>query len=243
MAIIEPATAENQGITWHVENESGEASINGIGLMTAIEPGTVTVVATAQDGSNISGSMQITISSDKVMVSTVKVNNEVGETELPVGKRVQFLVDILPLDATKKEVIWRVIDITGDAGITQDGLFVGIESGTVDVVAIALDGSGKRDTLGITIANDWQTGLNGSGFSDLLLYPNPSTGLVKIVPGDLEVTMVEVIGLGGVLIEEIIPNTGMEIFEIDLTHRSAGTYFLRIRSVDEEIMKKVLILD
>jgi hypothetical protein len=55
--------------------------------------------------------------------------------------------------------------------------------------------------------------------------------------------MVEVIGLGGVIIEEIIPDRGKEIVEINLTNRSAGTYFLRIRSVDEEIMKKVLILD
>ncbi len=90
--------------------------------MTATRPGIVLVVARAMDESGVSDSMQILISTEKVMVSSVKAYNEDGISELPVGEQLQFSVDILPVDATNKEVVWMVNDITGDADISQDGL-------------------------------------------------------------------------------------------------------------------------
>jgi len=57
-----PANATNQTVAWSVENETGSAEISADGLLTAIDNGTVTVRATATDGSNVYGELQITIS-------------------------------------------------------------------------------------------------------------------------------------------------------------------------------------
>ncbi|HRC81864.1 MAG TPA: S-layer homology domain-containing protein, partial [Sedimentibacter sp.] len=60
-AIVEPQNASNKSVTWSVDDES-IATIDQNGLLTAVVNGTVTVTATAKDGSGKAGSIEITIS-------------------------------------------------------------------------------------------------------------------------------------------------------------------------------------
>lgn len=58
-----PVLAKDKEVTWSVETLStGVATISATGLLTATTNGTVTVKATAKDGSNVVGSKVITIS-------------------------------------------------------------------------------------------------------------------------------------------------------------------------------------
>ncbi|MFD0675775.1 MULTISPECIES: Ig-like domain-containing protein [unclassified Paenibacillus] len=57
-----PAEAANKNVVWTVENGTGSATISSTGLLRAISNGTVTVKATAQDGSGVTGQCVITIS-------------------------------------------------------------------------------------------------------------------------------------------------------------------------------------
>lgn len=57
-----PAIATNKAITWSVVAGTGTASISADGLLTALTNGTVTAVATANDGSGTVGSSVITLS-------------------------------------------------------------------------------------------------------------------------------------------------------------------------------------
>ncbi|MBN2482269.1 MAG: Ig-like domain-containing protein, partial [Bacteroidales bacterium] len=52
-ASVVPENATNKTVTWLVENGTGEATISQTGLLTAINDGTVTVKATANDGSEV----------------------------------------------------------------------------------------------------------------------------------------------------------------------------------------------
>jgi|GEM_PF-633553 len=61
-AQIVPVDASLQTVTWSVENGTGSATISAGGLLTAVSNGTVTVRATANDGSGVSGSNEITLS-------------------------------------------------------------------------------------------------------------------------------------------------------------------------------------
>jgi uncharacterized protein YjdB len=47
--------------------------------------------------------------------------------------------------------VWSIAHITGSAQIGADGLVKALESGTVEVIAAAQDGSGVADTLELTI--------------------------------------------------------------------------------------------
>jgi uncharacterized protein (TIGR02145 family) len=66
-AHIDPHDATNSVVTWSVFAGTGLATINGTGLLTAINNGTVTVRATANDGSNVYGELEITISNQTVV--------------------------------------------------------------------------------------------------------------------------------------------------------------------------------
>ncbi len=60
-ATVLPEDAIDKTVTWSVANGTGEASISVDGILTAISDGTVTVKATSNDGSNVTGSMVITL--------------------------------------------------------------------------------------------------------------------------------------------------------------------------------------
>jgi uncharacterized protein YjdB len=69
-AIISPSDATNKTVAWSIQNGTGQASISTSGSVTAISNGTVTAMATANDGSGVYGTFIITISVVVVPVTT-----------------------------------------------------------------------------------------------------------------------------------------------------------------------------
>lgn len=65
-ATVSPENATDKTITWSIQNGTGQASISANGLLTAIANGTVTAVAAANDGSGISGALEISISNNNL---------------------------------------------------------------------------------------------------------------------------------------------------------------------------------
>lgn len=61
IATVLPTNATDSTVTWSVVNETGSATISVGGLLSATGAGTVTVVATANDASGVTGSIQITV--------------------------------------------------------------------------------------------------------------------------------------------------------------------------------------
>lgn len=61
-AQVSPSDATNPAVTWSVENGTGSATINEMGLLTAVSNGTVTVKATANDNSGVVGTKTVDIS-------------------------------------------------------------------------------------------------------------------------------------------------------------------------------------
>ncbi|GAB6173359.1 hypothetical protein JCM15765_28370 [Paradesulfitobacterium aromaticivorans] len=61
-AAVSPANASNSSVTWSVTPGSGNATIDSSsGLLTGTGVGTVTAKATANDGSGVSGTLQVTV--------------------------------------------------------------------------------------------------------------------------------------------------------------------------------------
>jgi len=88
-AEVLPLNATLQGVFWSVTNGTGSATINSQGLLTAVLDGTVTVTATAKDGSGISASMEVTIDqtvgiSDK-SANTVKIYPNPAQNNLYIS--------------------------------------------------------------------------------------------------------------------------------------------------------------
>jgi uncharacterized protein YjdB len=74
IAEVLPANADNKEVTWSIRtnqddgNETGYALISEEGVLRAITNGTVTVIATANDGSNVSGELVINMSNQHVIL-------------------------------------------------------------------------------------------------------------------------------------------------------------------------------
>ena len=86
-------------------------------------------------------------------VSGIQVSAEGDSTQVMTGSDLQFSAAIYPEFATHPEVAWMVINGSGTATISPEGLLRAGLPGEVQVVASALDGSGEADTLAMTISD------------------------------------------------------------------------------------------
>ena len=152
-ALVLPANATDKTFAWSVANGTGEASISSSGLLTAVSNGSVTVIATALDGSGVSGTLAISISGQIVPVTGITVTGEGGATAIfSDDGTLQLAASVLPLNATDNTVTWSIENGTGNATIDASGLVKALDNGTVTAMATANDGSGVSGTLEITIS-------------------------------------------------------------------------------------------
>ncbi|MCK5068195.1 MAG: Ig-like domain-containing protein, partial [Bacteroidales bacterium] len=96
--------------------------------------------------------LALTITEPAVPVTSITVTAAGGVTEIVVGNTLQYSATVLPVDASNLSVAWSVVIGTGSASISLEGLLTGGLPGRVDVIAMAMDGTGMGDTLALTIA-------------------------------------------------------------------------------------------
>jgi len=252
LADILPANAGDKSVTWEVTPTAispGEATISSTGLITAISDGKVKVTATANDGSGIVGKKYVIISNQTaadVLVTELTVLGENGNEINVNGGTLQMLVDVLPTNATNKDVSWSVKLIdgnTGNATISADGILTAISDGKVRVVAKANDGSGIVDRQTITIAN--QTGQLGKTLSvvdnvedKVEIFSNSKSIYIK-TSQQLNNVNVELYNINGKMVLDTHFDTIISKQEIKTNHNN-GIYILRVITEDGSIVKKII---
>ena len=143
-AEVYPANAD-QNVTWK-SSSAKIATVDQTGKVTCLKAGTVTITATAKDGSGKKASFQITV------VKLMKDLSIEGGI-IAGGKSLTLKSVITPIDTTNKKLTWSVS--ANDAGIK-------ISSGklttkavkepvTVTVTATANDGSGVKAACDVTV--------------------------------------------------------------------------------------------
>lgn len=149
-----PANATNQSVTWSIIAGAAYATISSSGLVTAVNNGTITVQAMARDGSGISGTININISNQKKLVTDISVSGAGGSTAITTnGGTLQLTATVMPSDASNKNVIWSLVNESGEATISASGLVTAVANGTVIARASATDGSGISQVFTINITN------------------------------------------------------------------------------------------
>ncbi|NVO03773.1 MAG: Ig-like domain-containing protein [Bacteroidetes bacterium] len=230
-AAILPVNATDQTVTWSVINGTGQATIDGAGLLTAVADGIVTVKATANDGSGVFGTLDITISNQTVLVSGITVTGALGATTITTNAgTLQMSAAVLPVNATNQTYTWSVTNGTGQGTINATGLLTAVADGIVTVKATANDGSGVFGTLDITITN--QIVPSSLMFYEPFSYPVGDTlnlhGWTQVNTGDqIYVTP------GSLSYNGLAASTGQKIsfsgtgrdFQKTFTSQSAGTVY------------------
>ena len=109
-ATVLPAEATDPTYTWSVTNGTGEATIDANGLLTAIADGTITVTATANDGSGVSGDVIITVSNQIVLGIDQSNTSHIVAYPNPAKSHLYINTDlaielILIMDLTGKKIL------------------------------------------------------------------------------------------------------------------------------------------
>jgi len=232
---VAPDDADDTTVTWSVDNGTGTASIDQQGVLTGESAGTVTVVATANDGSDVTGSLEVTIWGEDV--ANIEVLSENPGDSVSIDESLQMYAEVTPEDAADKTVTWSVENGTGEATIDQQGLLTPQAVGMVTVVATANDGSGVEGTLEVKIYEE-VTGIDEPLASKVQVYPNPSNGEFYIKMDRKQRVDYEVYNVMGALVKSgtLEPNSTLIINSFD-----SGIYYLKIETEDGKAVKKLIV--
>jgi len=102
-ATVLPANADDATYTWSVSNQSGSASIDANGILTAITDGTVIVTASANDASGEVGMTTITISNQSLSVNESNLSSQISIYPNPVQN--ELFIDLNNLKVTKMSIL------------------------------------------------------------------------------------------------------------------------------------------
>ena len=145
-ASILPVDATDQTIAWSRINGTGTATINSSGLLSATGVGTVTVRATAQDGSGIYGEVQITVTTSNVPVTGVSLSENAVTVTSDTPH--QLTATIAPTNATNSTLSWSSSNPTA-ALVSSMGLVTVSSSGASTITVTTFDG-GFTDSVAVT---------------------------------------------------------------------------------------------
>ena len=143
-ATIEPKNATDQRLTWS-SSDTGVATVDSNGKVTAKAAGTATITATAASG--ITAACEITVSDEVIEVTAVTLDKT--EATIKVGKSLQLTATIEPSGATDQKLEWTSSD--SDIAIVTDGRVTGVAPG--DVTITVKTTNGKTATCTITVEN------------------------------------------------------------------------------------------
>lgn len=169
-ATVLPEDATNKAVLWTVTEGSDYVSIvsqdSSTCIVECVSEGVGTITATAQDGSGVSATHQITSIDPTVYVTGITIE---GATEGDLGTYVTLTASVTPDDATNKAVSW---EITGGSEYitissqTESSCIIYCQSeGTGTVRATAQDGSGIYADHQVTAVDPtvYVTGITISG--------------------------------------------------------------------------------
>ena len=144
-ALVAPSNA-SQSVTWKTSSSS-RAVVDANGVVTASRTGTVTITATAADGSGKKASVKLSI------VSPVQSITVSGDTSLAGGKKGDLKASVYPKNATNKNVVWA----SSDPSVVTVNKYGDLKAANVSsrrqatVTATAKDGSGVTGSVVVTV--------------------------------------------------------------------------------------------
>lgn len=135
-ATVFPENTSNKTLKWSSSN-TAVATVDPTGTITPIKAGTTTITATAQDGSGVKATCNITI---RQRVESITLDSE--SISIYINETNKLTATVLPTNATNKKVVWSSSD-TSVATVNQEGLVSAIAVGKVQITASTQEGGVK----------------------------------------------------------------------------------------------------
>lgn len=133
-----PEDATDKTVNWSSSNNA-VATVNNVGVITAVSAGTCTITATSGD---VTATVTITV---KKPVEQVVLNK--SDVTIKEEETFTFTCTVVPNDASEKNVTWTSSD-SSIATVDANGTITGVKAGTCTITASA---DGKNAIANITV--------------------------------------------------------------------------------------------
>lgn len=158
-AVIQPESAFVKEVTWASSNPL-VATVDPDGNVTGRSKGSTVITVTTKDG-GFTDNCTVNVISGTAAVSEIKFEKEVYT--LTVGKTMEIIPIVLPLDAGDKTVQWSVSDSTV-ASVSSEGIITGLKAGSVTLKAISVNNPAASATCTLKVV-PFSSG-PGGGYDD-----------------------------------------------------------------------------
>ncbi len=164
---FEPPFANNITVNWKSLN-TNVCSINSEGMLTALQTGDCTIIASLMSNPTIMATCDVHIFSEEILISSLKFLE--SEITIQKGEETKLLPVILPQNATNKKLSWHSTD-NNIAIINQDGILTGKSIGSSYISIKSLDGSELSDICKINVSdNSLIETISSDSEEDLTIY-------------------------------------------------------------------------
>lgn len=146
-AIITPDDATSPNVLWSSTNTS-IATVSQDGYVEGVAEGEAIIIASTQDGSNLSATCSISVYNDIILISEIilnPVNIEGDENESTTINAV-----IIPENATNKHLRWH--SSNENVAVVNEGIVKLVKKGTAIITAEALDGSNVKSECTVVVS-------------------------------------------------------------------------------------------
>jgi uncharacterized protein YjdB len=143
-ATVSPDDATDKTVTWKSDNTKVATVDEQTGKVTAVSTGTVTITCTATDGSGVTKSCTITVTTP-----VTKVKLDATSKTIAKGNSVTLTAKVTPAKAYQN-VTWKSSN-TKVATVSSSGKVTAKKVGKATITCTAADGSGKKATCKITV--------------------------------------------------------------------------------------------
>jgi plastocyanin len=135
---------------------------------------------------------------------------------------------------------WCTVTPSGTGNGTITATYTA-NSGTPRTADITVTVSGLPP-ITVTVNQDGTTGIASISKSEVRIYPNPTTGIIYVVPGGTtsQILDVAILDFTGKILREETPNSGTAV-NIDLSENPGGYYLVRVRTEDGTVTKKIIL--
>lgn len=140
-AAVTPEYADDTTVTWSTDNPE-VATVDENGVVTGVKAGTVTVKATANDGSGVYATHSVTVEEIAVSVD--------GASAVLTGGTITLSAVVTPTYATDKTVTWESSDPT-IATVDENGVVTGKKADKVTITATSNADPTKSASKEITV--------------------------------------------------------------------------------------------
>lgn len=141
---VMPENADDQNITW-VSDDPDIAAVSKAGVVTGKGTGTCTITGTANDGSGVTATAEVT-----VITAVKKIALSDKTLSLIVGDSDSVSAEVTPQNATDTTLLWSSSD-ESVATVDTYGTIKAKSSGKCTITASAADGSGASASIAIFV--------------------------------------------------------------------------------------------